>query len=191
MRPQYEIADIFRRYGEEYKKTHGMNDNQRKVMAAIMACRTSLLGGHSEVCNHCGTIRNSYNSCRNRHCPKCQTLTKEEWLDKRREELLPCGYFHLVFTLPHDLNPLILANRRELLTCLFAAVKGTLFAFSADPQWKLEGKPGILTVLHTWSQVLIDHFHIHCLVPAGVLSFDGRRWIASRDLWAIYVKFPL
>ena len=188
MRPQYEIADIFRRYGEEYKKTHGMNDNQRKVMAAIMACRTSLLGGHSEVCNHCGTIRNSYNSCRNRHCPKCQTLTKEEWLDKRREELLPCGYFHLVFTLPHDLNPLILANRRELLTCLFAAVKETLFAFSADPQWKLEGKPGILTVLHTWSQVLIDHFHIHCLVPAGVLSFDGRRWIASNDKFLFRVE---
>lgn len=188
MRPQYEIADIFCLHGEEYKKTHGMNDDQRKVMAAIMACRTSLLGGHSEVCDHCGTIRNSYNSCRNRHCPKCQTITKEEWLDKRREELLPCGYFHLVFTLPHDLNPLILANRRELLTFLFAAVKETLFAFAADPQWKLEGKPGILTVLHTWSQVLIDHFHVHCLVPAGVLSFDGRLWIASNDKFLFRVE---
>ena len=188
MRPQYEIADIFRLYGEEYKKTHAMTDDQRKVMAAIMACRTSLLGGHSEVCDHCGAIRNSYNSCRNRHCPKCQTMTREEWLDKRRQELLPCGYFHLVFTLPHELNPFILANRRELLSCLFAAVKETLFAFAADPQWKLEGKPGILTVLHTWSQVLIDHFHIHCLVPAGVLTFDGRQWIASNDKFLFRVE---
>ncbi len=150
-------------------------------MAAIQACRTEKLGGHREVCNHCGTLRNSYNSCRNRHCPKCQTMTKEKWLDKRREELLPCGYFHLVFTLPHELNLLILNNQYELLSCLFHAVKETLFAFAADPQWRLEGKPGILAVLHTWSQVLIDHFHIHCLVPAGVLSFDGRRWIKSKD----------
>lgn len=188
MRPQYEVADIFRLYGEGYKKAHAMTDDQRKVMAAIMACRTSLLGGHSEVCDNCGTIRNSYNSCRNRHCPKCQTMTKEEWLEKRREELLPCGYFHLVFTLPHALNPLVLANRRELFACLFAAVKETLFAFAADPQWKLAGKPGILTVLHTWSQVLIDHFHIHCLVPAGVLSFDGRCWIAGNDKFLFRVE---
>jgi len=181
MRPQYEVADIFHQYGEEYKKNHPTNDEQRKVMAAIMACRTALLGGHEEICDHCGTIRNSYNSCRNRHCPKCQTMTKEEWLDKRREELLPCGYFHIVFTLPHVLNPLILANRRELFGGLFSAVKETIFAFSADPKWHLEGKPGLLTILHTWSQTLIDHFHIHCLVPAGVLSFDGRKWIKSND----------
>ncbi len=155
MKRKYEFADVFRKYGAEYKKTHAMNDEQRKVMAAIMACRTARLGGHSEVCNQCGTTNNSYNSCRNRHCPKCQTMTKEQWLDKRRNELLPCGYFHMVFTLPHDLNPLILANQRELLTCLFATARDTLFAFAADPQWKLEGKPGILTVLHTWSQVLL------------------------------------
>ncbi|HHD63269.1 MAG TPA: hypothetical protein ENK96_02655 [Desulfobulbaceae bacterium] len=115
-------------------------------------------------------------------------MTKEEWLDKRRAELLPCGYFHLVFTITHDLNPFILANRRELLTCLFAAVKNTLFAFAADPQWKLEGKPGILALLHTWSQVLIDHFHIHCLIPAGVLSFDGRTWIKSNDKFLFRIE---
>ena len=188
MRPQYEVADIFNRYGEEYKKTHGMNSDQRKVMAAITACRTSILGGHSEACDHCGVIRNSYNSCRNRHCPKCQTMAKEEWLDKRKEELLPCGYFHMVFTLPHDLNPLILANRRELLACLFQAVRNTILSFAADPQWKLEGKPGLLTILHTWSQTLIDHFHIHCLIPAGVLSFDGRRWIKSNDKFLFRVQ---
>jgi hypothetical protein len=108
-------------------------------------------------------------------------MTKEEWLDKRREELLPCGYFHIVFTVPHELNSFILANRRELLGNLFAAVRQTLFAFADDPQWKLEGKPGILAILHTWSQTLIDHFHIHCLVPAGVLSHDKRKWISSND----------
>jgi len=181
MKPQYEVADIFRLYGEEYKKTHVMTTNQRKVMAAIMSCRTAKLGGHVEVCENCGTSRNCYNSCRNRHCPKCQTMAKEEWLEKRKSELLPCGYFHTVFTIPHCLNPLILLNRRELLTCLFQAVRNTLVAFAADPQWRLEGKPGLLTLLHTWSQKLIDHFHIHCLIPAGVLSHDGRRWIASKE----------
>lgn len=181
MRPRYEVADIFRLYGEDYRKTHVMSPGQRKVMAAVMACRTALLGGHSEICDHCGTAKNRYNSCRNRHCPKCQAMTREEWLDKRKAELLPCGYFHLVFTVPHELNQLILANRRALLSDLFQAVRHTILAFAADPQWRLEGKPGLLTVLHTWSQTLIDHFHIHCLIPAGVLSFDGKRWIKSND----------
>jgi len=188
MKPQYEVADIFRCYGEQYKRTHVLNYNQRKVMAAITACRTSQLGGHQEVCSHCGTVRNSYNSCRNRHCPKCQTMAKEEWLDKRKEELLPCGYFHMVFTLSHSLNPLILANSKELLACLFQSVRNTIFSFAADPQWKLEGKPGILTILHTWSQTLIDHFHIHCLIPAGVLSFDCKRWIKSNDKFLFRVE---
>lgn len=187
MKPQYEIADIFRMYGDDYRKNHAMTENQHKVMAAIMACRTAQLGGHQEVCDQCGHIRNCYNSCRNRHCPKCQTMAKEKWLEKRQEELLPCGYFHMVFTVPHVLNPLILANKRELMGCLFAAVRDTVFAFAADPQWRLEGKPGLLTILHTWSQTLIDHFHIHCLIPAGVLSMDGRRWIAGRDDFLFHV----
>ncbi len=188
MKAKYEVADVFRMYGEEYKKTHAMSEEQRKVMAAIMVCRTAQLGGHQEVCNNCGTIRNSYNSCRNRHCPKCQTMTKEEWLDKRRTELLPCGYFHIVFTIPHVLNQLIRDNQRILLGCLFAAVKQTLFIFADDPQWKLEGKPGILAILHTWSQVLIQHFHIHCLVPAGVLSHDKTKWIKSNDKFLFRVE---
>ena len=188
MKPKYEVADIFRRYGEEYRSQNRTTTNQRKVMAAITICRTSQLGGHSEVCNHCAVIRNSYNSCRNRHCPKCQTMTKEEWLEKRKQELLPCGYFHMVFTLPHDLNPIILSNRKVLLSCLFQAVRNTILSFAADPQWKLEGKPGMLTILHTWSQVLIDHFHIHCLIPAGVLSHDGRRWNPSNDKYLFRVQ---
>ncbi len=188
MRPQYEVADIFRLYGEEFKKTHAMTAEQRKVMAAILSCRTAQLGGHEEVCDKCGTTRNCYNSCRNRHCPKCQTMAKERWLEKRKSDLLPCGYFHMVFTIPHCLNPLILLNRKELLACLFQAVRNTLLAFAADPQWRLEGKPGLLTILHTWSQTLIDHFHIHCLIPAGVLSFDGRRWIPGNEDYLFRVQ---
>ncbi len=188
MKPKFEVAEIFRRYGEEYRSQYPVTVNQRKVMASITSCRTSLLGGHSEVCNHCAVIRNSYNSCRNRHCPKCQTMTKEEWLEKRKQELLPCGYFHMVFTLPHALNPIILSNRKLLLSCLFQAVRNTILSFAADPQWKLEGKPGMLSILHTWSQVLIDHFHIHCLIPAGVLSFDGRRWNLSNDKYLFRVQ---
>lgn len=187
MKPQYEIADILRLYGDEYRENHATTSEQRKVMAAIMACRTVRLGGHQEVCDQCGHLRNCYNSCRNRHCPKCQTMTKEKWLEKRRNELLPCGYFHMVFTVPHILNPIILKNRKELLAGLFSAVRDTIFSFAADPQWRLIGKPGLLTILHTWSQTLMDHFHIHCLVPAGVLSMDGRRWIPSRKDFLFHV----
>ena len=188
MRPKYEVADIFRVHGEEYKSKYPITKNQRKVMAAIITCRTADLGGHSEVCDNCAAVRNSYNSCRNRHCPKCQTMTKEEWLDKRKQELLPCGYFHMVFTIPHDLNPIIMSDRRAYLSLLFRAVRNTILTFAADPQWKLEGKPGLLTILHTWSQTLIDHFHIHCLVPAGVLSFDGRRWNPSNEKYLFRVQ---
>ncbi|MCP3889937.1 MAG: transposase, partial [Desulfobulbaceae bacterium] len=120
--------------------------------------------------------------------PKCQTMAKEKWLEKRKSELLPCGYFHIVFTIPHCLNPLILLNRKELLACLFQAVRNTLLAFAADPQWRLEGKPGLLTLLHTWSQTLIDHFHIHCLIPAGVISLDGRRWIPSNEDYLFLIQ---
>jgi hypothetical protein len=188
MKPKYEVADVFQLYGKQYKKSHAMSEEQRKVMEAITICRTAELGGHQEVCTHCGIIRNCYNSCRNRHCPKCQTLTKERWLDKRREELLPCSYYHLVFTVPHLLNPLILANRWDLLKYLFHSVKKTIFTFAADPQWRLEGKPGVLSILHTWSQTMIDHFHIHCLVPAGVLSFDGEKWIPGRQNYLFGAK---
>jgi len=188
MKPKYELADVFRRYAEEYKSKYPITEGQRKVMAAISACRTAALGGHSEVCDHCAAQRNSYNSCRNRHCPKCQIMTKEEWLEKRKQELLPCGYFHMVFTLPHDLNTIIMSDRKVFLSLLFKAVRNTVLLFAADPQWKLEGKPGLLTILHTWSQTLIDHFHIHCLIPAGVLSFDGRRWNPSSDKYLFRVQ---
>ena len=161
-----EVADILRHYGERFRNTHAVSYAQSKVMHHIQACRSAKLGGHVEQCNECGFERIAYNSCRDRHCPKCQTLVKEQWLNDRKAELIPCGYFHLVFTLPHELNPIVLCNKRICLQLLFAAVNETLQAFARDPQWRLGGQLGFISVLHTWSQTLVDHFHLHCLVPA-------------------------
>jgi hypothetical protein len=158
------------------------------VMHHIKACRTAELGGHVEQCDSCGYQRNAYNSCRDRHCPKCQSLVKEKWLNDRKAELLPCGYFHLVFTLPHELNAIILCNKTVTLAILFAAINGTLQAFAKDPQWRLEGQLGFIAVLHTWSQKLMDHFHLHCLVPAGALSFAKNQWIPARKSFLFKVE---
>ena len=143
-------------------------------MRAVSVCRTQELGGHLDRCESCGFERPAYNSCRNRHCPKCQSLAKARWLEKQTSELLPVGYFHLVFTLPHELNRLILAHKKIGLSLLFKAVSETLLEFG---QTRLKGTLGIIAVLHTWDQTLKDHFHLHCLVPAGALSLDHRRWI--------------
>ncbi len=178
---QVELADIFRLYADGYRQSHAVSYEQLKVMHHIQICRTAVLGGHVEQCDQCAFEQNAYNSCRNRHCPKCQTMTKEQWLNDRKAELLPCGYFHLVFTLPHDLNPIILSNKKTTLNILFAAVNQTLQAFAKDPQWRLEGRLGFISVLHTWSQTLIDHFHLHCLIPAGALSFTKDKWIPTKD----------
>ncbi|HSQ84420.1 MAG TPA: IS91 family transposase [Desulfobacterales bacterium] len=176
-----ELADIFRLYADDYRRSHALSYEQLKVMHHIQICRTAKLGGHVEQCDQCAFEQIAYNSCRDRHCPKCQTLTKEQWLNDRKAELLPCGYFHLVFTLPHELNPIILSNKRTTLNILFTAVNHTLQAFAKDPQWRLEGRLGFISVLHTWSQTLIDHFHLHCLIPAGALSFTKDRWIPAND----------
>jgi hypothetical protein len=178
---QVELADIFRLYADDYRRSHPVAYEQLKVMRHIQICRTAVLGGHVEQCDQCAFEQIAYNSCRDRHCPKCQTLTKEQWLNDRKAELLPCGYFHLVFTLPHELNPIILSNKTTTVNILFAAVNQTLQAFAKDPQWRLEGRLGFISVLHTWSQTLIDHFHLHCLIPAGALSFTKNRWIPAND----------
>jgi len=185
---QPEVADIFRRYGQEYRQSHFLSSEQFKTMRLIEMCRTAELGGHVEACDHCGFEHNAYNSCRNRHCPKCQTLVKEQWLNDRKAELLPCPYFHNVFTLPHELNPLILINKKVMLAMLFAAAKETLQVFSRDPQWRLVGQLGFISVLHTWNQELKDHFHLHCIIPAGVLSFDKKEWIAARENYLFKVE---
>ena len=174
-----EVADIFRRYGNQYRNKNMVNAQQYKVMKCIELCRTAALGGHVEACDNCGHTRNAYNSCRDRHCPKCQTLVKEKWLNNRKAELLPCPYFHTVFTLPHELNPLIMVNKRVMLALLFTAVKETLQVFARDPQWRIEGQLGFICVLHTWNQKLMDHVHLHCIIPAGALSYDRKKWIGA------------
>jgi hypothetical protein len=184
-RARPELADVFRQYGESYQRTHRISASQQKVMRAVSVCRTQKLGGHLDRCDACGFERPAYNSCRNRHCPKCQSLAKATWLEKQTSELLPVGYFHLVFTLPHEFNRLILAHKKIGLSLLFKAVSETLLEFG---QTRLKGTLGIIAVLHTWDQTLKDHFHLHCLVPAGALSFDHSRWIAARKNFLFPVK---
>jgi hypothetical protein len=181
MKNKYEVGDIFRHYGKDYQKENILSFKKLKVMHNISVCRTAHLGGHIEQCDQCDFERIAYNSCRDRHCPKCQTMVKEKWLNDRKADLLPCNYFHMVFTLPHKLNPIILTNKKVMLNNLFAAVNQTLQVFAKDPQWRLEGQVGFIGVLHTWSQNLTDHFHLHCLVAGGALSFDKKRWIPSKN----------
>src|SRR5438445_6784061 len=173
-----ELVDIFRSHGESYRRTHFLPAYQRKVMRAVSVCRTQELGGHLKQCDTCGFEHPSYNSCRNRHCPKCQSLAKAKWLQKQTSELLPVGYFHVVFTLPHVLNGLILAHKRILFALLFKAVSETLLEFG---QRRFGATVGITAVLHTWDQTLKDHFHLHCLIPAAALSFDHGRWLSQRN----------
>ena len=184
-RARPELADIFRSHGESYRKTHFLPASHLKVMRAVEVCRTAEMGGHLKQCDTCGFEHPTYNSCRNRHCPKCQSLAKAKWLNKQSCELLPVGYFHLVFTLPHELNRLVLAHKKILLTLLFKAVSETLLEFG---QKRLGGQLGFIMVLHTWDQTLKDHFHLHCLVPAGALSLDQHRWIGARPNFLFPVK---
>jgi hypothetical protein len=174
--PPWEVADIFRLYGEMYRCAYPVPPAHQKVMRDIEACRTAQLGGHAEHCPTCGFERYAYNSCRNRHCPKCQTFTKVQRVEDRKAELLPVPYFHLVFTVPHALNPLILAHKRSLLTLLFNAASHTLVQFGHR---NLGGQIGCTMVLHTWDQTLGAHFHVHCIIAAGALSSNGERWIEA------------
>ena len=178
-RSQFELADIFSSHADTYCQSHYVTRSERKVIRAVMNCRTAALGGHREWCQRCGHERYRYHSCRNRHCPKCQALAKAAWLQKRQQELLPAPYFHNVFTLPHELNRLILAserNRRALWDLLFHAAAETLLAFGEN---NLGGKVGFTMVLHTWDQQLRPHFHVHCVIAAGALAEDGSKWIEA------------
>lgn len=173
-----ELAEVFARHGAAFRSAHPLVPAQQRAMAAIAACRTEALGGHVERCDACGLIRYHYHSCRNRHCPKCQTLAKERWLAARRAELLPAPYFHLVFTLPHKINALAQGNPRTLYRLLFQSVADTLIEFGANPRW-LGGEIAATLVLHTWGQTLCQHLHLHALVAAGALHADGH-WIGAR-----------
>jgi len=187
-RARYEVADIFRAYGRQYRQKVPLPLSHLKVMHAIETCRTAHLGGHVERCDRCGFEKIAYNSCRNRHCPKCQALAKAEWLEKRKAELLPVEYFHNVFTIPHELNQVALCNKKVVFDLLFKTVAETLQEFAGDLKHGLGGKIGFTAILHTWNQKLLSHIHLHCVIPAGVLSFDGKRWIHSRKNFLFPVK---
>lgn len=184
-----EVADVFREHGEEFLAQwgHTVSPQQRKALHDIGACRTAALGGHVEECDHCAHRRIAYNSCRNRHCPKCQAAARDQWLEERAKELLPVAYCHVVFTIPQQLAPVTLQNQRVCYNLLFRAVSETLQEIAADAR-HLGAKIGFLAVLHTWSQTLMHHPHIHCVVPAGGLSPDGSRWIACRPNFFLPVR---
>ena len=168
-RPRFEVADVLRAHGDAFLQAHPQPPHVCSALNLIRICRTAALDGHLDRCAQCGFERPAYNSCRNRHCPKCQTVAKQEWLEKRKADLIDVPYFHCVFTLPHEFNPLILQNKRLMLGLLFRSVNETLAGFAKNPKWKLEGQPGFIAVLHTWNQELRDHFHLHIIIPAGVL----------------------
>src|SRR5437879_8246953 len=189
-RPALEVADILRAHGDRfldrYRKSFGFQ--QLKAFRAIQRCRTAALGGHIDACPRCGyQAAISYNSCRNRHCPKCQAQARERWLAARERELLATSYFHVVFTVPHELNVLALDNARLFYDLLFTASAQTLLEIAADPQ-HLGAKIGVISVLHTWGQNLLLHPHIHCAIPAGGISSDHRRWIRPRYPFFLPVK---
>lgn len=183
-RPKFEVADIFR------PNTHllnGITYEQWKVVNAIISCRSEKLGGHKLVCLDCGHEEISYNSCRNRHCPKCQGKDRMEWVEQRVKESLPIKYFHIVFTIPDTLNALIQQNKREMYEILFKAVGETLNESAKNPK-NLGANVGFISILHTWGQNLLDHPHIHCVVTGGGLNKEKTKWIRSRDNYFISVK---
>lgn len=182
-----ELQDIFQQFGPAFQAEHPLPPHHQKTMGDIAACRSAALGGHIDQCDTCGHIDVSYNSCRNRHCPKCQNLKREEWLLNREQELLNVGYFHVVFTIPSSLNSLVRFNQKVIYDILFRAVSETLLELAADPKY-LGAQLGFISVLHTWGQNLMDHPHIHCIVPGGGISFDGLRWVQSRKKFFIPVR---
>jgi len=184
-----EVADIFRCYGETYRSQHtaSLSTAQRRVMTAIELCRSAALGGHVEQCDHCGHRRIAFNSCRNRHCPRCQSLTRAQWLEDRRAELLDTQYFHVVFTLPGPLGAIAYQNKACVYGLLFRATAETLRLIAADPK-HLGAEIGFFAVLHTWGQNLLHHPHLHCVVPGGGLAADGERWIACKPGFFLPVR---
>jgi hypothetical protein len=186
-RPQLEVADIFRAHADDYCDRHSVSAEQATVLWRLRACRTADLGGHIEACDACGFRRIAYNSCRDRHCPKCQGPQRAAWLESRLERLLPVNYFHVVFTLPEALNPLMLRNPRPLYDLLFRAASQTVLQLAADPK-RLGAQVGLTAVLHTWGQNLLFHPHLHGVVTGGGLAPDGSRWIATRPRYFLPVK---
>jgi hypothetical protein len=173
-----EVAHILHKHMGDYQNQYRLWPEHKKIVSDLLNCRTARLGGHIDRCDNCGTVRIIYHSCRNRHCPKCQHMPRERWLEKRKDEILPVNYFHVVFTLPHELNTVILNNKKVMLNCLFAAASKTLLNFGEN---ELDGTPGFLAILHTWDQKLHAHIHLHCLVAGGAVSKDKKRWLPVKN----------
>jgi hypothetical protein len=190
-RPKLEVADILRRYGAAFDLEHGASvcTVQRRVLQSIQDCRTAALGGHLEQCDNdsCRHQRIAYNSCRNRHCPKCQSLARAAWVEDRKAELLDVPYFHVVFTLPEEIAAIAYQNKSVVYNLLFAATAETLCTIAADPK-HLGAQIGFFAVLHTWGQNLMHHPHLHCVVPGGGLSPDGKRWVPCRPGFFLPVR---
>src|SRR5215470_3772255 len=188
MRPALEVADIFRRHGEAFRAAQGgrLLPDQRRVMAAIAACRTATLGGHVERCDDCGMVRIAYNSCRDRHCPKCQGLARAEWLADRQADLLPVPYFHVVFTVPAAIAAIALQNKAVVYDILLKTAAETIRIIAADPK-HLGAETGMIAILHTWGQTLTHHPHAHCVVPGGGLAADGR-WVGGKPNFFLPVR---
>ena len=189
MRRALEVADIFRRHGPAWRAAHAGHVSlaQLKAMSAIEACRTAALGGHVEGCEDCGHRRIAYNSCRNRHCPKCQGAAAREWLAAREADLLPVGYFHVVFTLPAEVADIAFHNKAVVYDLLFKAASETMMTIAADPR-HLGARIGITAVLHTWGSAMTHHPHLHMIVPGGGISLDGARWVSSRPAFLLPVR---
>ena len=189
MRASLEVADIFRSAGPAYRAAHAghLSLHQLKVMSAIEHCRTAALGGHTEACTDCGHWRVTYNSCRNRHCPRCQGAAARTWLEAREADLLPVGYFHVVFTLPAEIADIAYHNKAALYGLLFKAASDTMMTIAADPK-HLGARIGITAVLHTWGSAMTHHPHIHMIVPGGGIARDGSRWISSRPAFLLPVR---
>src|SRR5215472_16069331 len=188
-RPKLEVADVFRRYGEAYRQDNGasLSMAQRRVMTAIEVCRTAVLGGHLEQFDHCGHQRNAYNSCSDRHCPKCQSFARAQWLEDRRSELLDTQYFHVVFSVPDQIATIAYQNKTELYGILFRATAETLRTIAADPK-HLGAEIGFFSVLHSWGSNLLHHPHLHCVVPGGGLSADSTHWISCKPGFFLPVR---
>jgi len=179
-----ELADIFRAHGHRLSR---LSRDQSRAAGAIVACRTAALGGHVEECDRCRYRQNAFNSCRNRHCPKCQALDQADWVDRRMQDLLPVEYFHVVFTIPEELHALFLASSRTAYGLLFSSVAATLHEVAANPE-NLGARIGFLSVLHTWTQTLLYHPHIHCIVTGGGLTVHGDRWASCSRRFFVHVK---
>jgi hypothetical protein len=173
-----QVADILIKHIGDYQNQYPLWSEHRKIVSDLLNCRTAHLGGHIARCNHCAAVRITYHSCRNRHCPRCQHMPRERWLEKRKDEILPTNYFHVVFTLPHELNTIILNNKAVMLNILFKAASQTLLTFGQN---ELGGKLGFIAILHTWDQKLKAHFHLHCLIAGGAISKDGAHWIPCKS----------